>query len=305
MKQLYLFCLLWLIAGTVSSQGVTVIPNSDFETWINYSNYQDPQYWDTPNQELASIPLFGTTVVDKSTDHESGSYSARLETKNITLVGNVPGFMTLGNLTIDVFAGTYTITGGVPVYDKPTHLKGYFKFQPKGGDSCAMGIGLTRFSNGVRDTIGYGYFSTHDTVNDWTPFSAWIDYDTVAQPDTMNILIFSSAMELPTAGTVLFVDDLYLDYTVSVDPRDASSGLDFYNDRETRRLLVFLDFPTPQPVEAFLYDMRGIRVAHAAQGYAAKGRIVLPYSGISEGIYLLEVIHGGQKFTRKYYLAGR
>ena len=64
---------------TVNAQ--TIVPNGGMEDWINYGTYENPQYWDTPNQEISGIPFFGTTVVSKSTDHEEGSYSAKLETK--------------------------------------------------------------------------------------------------------------------------------------------------------------------------------------------------------------------------------
>ena len=66
-------------------QGQTPVPNGDFETWITSGSYQNPQFWDTPNQAIALALPFGTTVVTKSTDHESGSFSARLESKQLTV----------------------------------------------------------------------------------------------------------------------------------------------------------------------------------------------------------------------------
>jgi hypothetical protein len=305
MKQIYMSIFIFTLSLASYGQGLTPIPNNDFETWINFGNYENPQYWDTPNQELSSIPIFGTTVVTKSTDHASGSFSARLESKNITLVGTVPGFLTLGNLTVDIANMTYSITGGAPVYDIPTHLKGYFKFSPKGGDSCVIGIGLTKWVAGSRDTVGIGQFSTKVAFADWTPFSAWINYSNSVQPDTMNIIALSSAEEVPTAGTVLFIDNLYLDYTVGVNEADPSAGIDVYNDRETGRLLLFFDFPQGSTVAANLYDMKGVCIASASPGLVKKGREVMDYQGRPDGIYLLEVIHDNQKFTRKYFLTGR
>lgn len=63
----------------------SVIPNSGFETWTSTGNYSNPTDWDTPNEELMSIPFFGFSVVTKSTDHHgTGSYSAKLETKHLS-----------------------------------------------------------------------------------------------------------------------------------------------------------------------------------------------------------------------------
>jgi hypothetical protein len=302
MKKTFLLILLSGCALAVLSQGATVIPNAGFETWIDYGDYDNPQYWDTPNEELSSIPFFGTTVVTKSTDHNTGLYSARLESKDVTLVGEVPGFMTLGTLTLDIVNLSYTITGGVPVEDVPTHLKGFYKFFPKGGDSCAIGIGLSRWTGTVRDSIGIGTFSTKDTVPDWTPFSAWIDYDTTAAPDSMIIMAFSSAQEDLTPGTVLFVDDLWLDYTVGVDETDPATGISVFNDRETKRLIVFTDFQSPQSVNVSLFGMSGTRVFSTDAGLMAKAKVMVPYSDLSGGVYILEVIHNNLRFTRKYIL---
>ncbi len=163
---------LFIIIPVLLIRSVTAqtIPNSGFETWINHGHYDDPQFWDTPNQEVCFLPFY-TTVVNKSTDHQEGSYSAKLETKLIPVINiTVPGVITLGTLSINIVAGTYSITGGVPIDNMPTHLKGFYKFQPKGGDSCAIGIGLTKWVSGARDTIGFGVFSTHDTITTWTPF---------------------------------------------------------------------------------------------------------------------------------------
>ena len=300
MKHLISFVLTFLMISAVKSQ--TTIPNGSFEDWVNYSNYSDPQYWDTPNEELMAIPFFGTTVVTRSNDHQAGTYSAKLETKHITLPPvDVPGVLTLGELTIDIFTQTYTINGGAPINDIPTHLKGFFKFQPQGGDSCVIGIGLTRMNGGVRDSIGAGYYSTHDTVNAWTPFSAWIDYDTVAVPDTFNILVMSSAVEVPTPGTILYVDDLFLDYTVGRDEDDPSTGIRVYQDKEVGELIVFFDFIYPQITSISLYNMTGQNMVEYPSKTIEKDRVTFNYSGFRSGIYILEVIHNNNRFIRKFF----
>jgi hypothetical protein len=212
----------------------------------------------------------------------------------------VPGVTTLGTLSIDIAAGTYSITGGVPINDSPTHLKGFYKFQPKGGDSCAIGIGLSKWVSGARDTIGFGFFSDHDTITTWTPFSAWIDYSTVTTPDTMNILAISSAMENPTAGTILYVDGLYLDYTTAVNEEDPASGIDVYQDRELREVLLFLDFPRPQATSFRLYNMMGQKVIEIPLRFIGKDRVKLSYMDFTPGLYILEIIHNNKRFCRKF-----
>jgi hypothetical protein len=296
--------LLGLLMMGVILQGQTIIPNSSFENWTNFGNYSDPTGWDTPNEELMIIPFIGITVVSKSTDHHgTGSFSAKLETKHYTIPPtDIPGFMTCGKLTISLTTGSFELSGGVPVVDSPTHLKGFYKYLPKGGDSCVIGIGLTKTSGAVKDTIGLGSFSTKDTVADWTPFSAWIDYISTASPDTMNIIAMSTAQEVLTIGTTLYVDDLYLDYTVGVEKNDPGAGISVYNDRETRRLMVFFDFESPEFTSIRLFNMQGQKMTSTEAGRMKQGREVIRYGGMKQGIYVMEIIHDNKIFTRKLFL---
>jgi hypothetical protein len=297
-QRLFIITLL-LLAGNISAQ---TIPNSGMETWINHGQYDDPQFWDTPNQEICFFPFY-TKVVTKNTSHQSGSFSAKLETQLIPVINiTVPGVITLGTLSIDIIAGTYAINGGVPVSDMPTHLKGFYKFQPKGGDSCAIGISLTKWANGSRDSIGIGYFSTHDTVASWTPFSAWIDYSTVTVPDTMNIIAISSAMYTPTAGTILYVDDLYLDYTTGMSEEDPGQGIEIYQDRELHELLVFYNFPASRQTSLRLYNMVGKKVLEIPTRPMDKERVKFNYADINPGLYILEIIHNNKRFCKKFIL---
>ena len=304
MQRFFLFVML---LGFLFTQGVfaqTVIPNGDFETWISHTGYTDPQYWDTPNAEVATIPFVGVVVVSKSTDHESGAYSAKLETMHLSLPPmDIPGFITLGNLTVNITAGTYDLTGGAPITDSPTHLQGYFKYQPKGGDSCVIAMVLYKTNSGVRDTIGGTFFSSRDTVPDWTPFSAWIDYTIVETPDTMNIFAISTAQETGMhPGTALYIDNLTLDYTLSVKGQPAIKEIDYYQDKETRRLLVFCDFPGPEMTSMNLYNMTGVPVAGFQNMMIQKDRKIISYGSLPRGVYLLEVLHDGKKFSKKFFI---
>ena len=302
-KNFYLLTLLALL--TFGLRGQTVIPNAGFENWTSFGSYSDPTGWDTPNEELMAIPFFGITVVSKSTDHHgTGSFSAKLETKHLSVPPmDVPGFMTCGKLTVNITSGSYSLTGGVPLLDVPTHLKGYFKYIPKGGDSCAIGVLLTKATGSAPDTVGYGSFSTKDTITDWTPFSAWIDYVDTATADTVNIFAISTAQEtVMTVGTVLYVDDLYLDYTVGFDPKDPAAGIRIYNDRETNRLMAFYDFPDPEQTRVSMINMTGKSVISLPAQTVQQGRSVVDYNGLPAGIYLLQIQHGRHVMTRKFLL---
>lgn len=287
----------------VSLIAQTVIPNGGFESWTSYGSYSNPDSWDTPNQELMAIPFFGTSVVSKSTDKHGGIYSAKLETKHITLPPlDAPGMVITANITLDIASMSYTISGGVPINDQPQHLVGFYKFLPKGGDSCIIGIGLFKTTSGVRDSIAHAEFSTKDTVTDWTPFSAWIDYDTVVNPDTMQVYALSSAQEIMNPGTILYIDDLALDYITGFNSHDPGAGIRIYQDKEEGRLLLFFDFPAPQHVSISLYNMMGQKVRSAAPGKVQNDKEVLSVNDLQKGIYILEVLHDNQRYSKKYFL---
>lgn len=301
----HLFVLHGILLAEVSG-AQTIIPNAGFESWTSYGTYSNPTGWDTPNAELMAIPFIGFTVVSKTTDHNGGSYAAKLETKHLTYPPlDIPGFMTCGSITINLQSGSFILSGGVPVYDSPTHLKGFFKFLPKGGDSCAIGIGLTRTVDGIADTVGMGSFSTKDTVTDWTPFSAWINYTGSLPPDTMNIIAISSAQTDMTVGTVLYVDDLYLDYTVGNEALDRDEEIEVYNDRETGRLMIFFGFENPEIVHVRLIDLLGKVIAERGHSEAGRERMIISYTGCREGVYILEIRYGGKIITKKYLLGLR
>jgi hypothetical protein len=293
--------LLFLFISLAATAAVTAqnIPNNGMETWIDQGQYDDPQYWDTPNQEVCFFPFY-VKVVTKSTDHQAGSYSAKLETKAIPVLNiNVPAVITLGTLNIDIAGGTYSVTGGAPISDSPTHLKGYFKYSPKGGDSCAIGIVLTKWNGTGRDTLATGYFSTKDTVTSWTPFSAWIDYSIQAIPDTMNIVAISSASYTPTEGTILFVDDLYLDYTTSVTRRNPDREINVLQDADQKELIVFLDFSIPEETSVRIFNIMGQEMIHQPSKITGKETVNLSYQGFRPGLYIVEVLHDNKSFSRK------
>jgi len=296
----------FLMAGPVL-QGQSVIPNPGFENWTSFGSYFDPTGWDTPNEELMFIPPLGITVVSQSTDHHgTGNFSVKLETKYFSLFQlDVPGFMTCGKFTVDLVTGTYILSGGVPVTDLPTHLKGFFKFFPMGGDSCVVGIGLTKTTGSIKDTIGLGSFSTKDTITDWTPFSAWIDYINPGVPDSMNIIAMSTAQEIMTIGTTLYIDDLYLDYTVGLDKKDQSAGISVYNDQETRRLMIFIEFTKPVFTRIRLFNMTGQEVSGLDAGLVENDRKTIAYAGLREGIYILEILYDNKIYSKKFFLDQR
>jgi len=203
------------------------IPNNDFENWETIGSYEDPIDWNTPNSLTSAL---GVITVSKSSDSYSGSYSAKLESKNIIFVGTIPGFITLGEFEINFTTQEYSITGGVPFTGRPSQFTGNFKYSPNSGDQALMALVLLKHNpGGVPDTIGMGAKIVTNSVSSWTDFSTDIMYFSNEEPDTMNIMLLSSAQLSPVEGSKLFVDNLGLVFEAnpeitSVDPSSGAQG---------------------------------------------------------------------------------
>ena len=201
MKKTFIFLLIAMAFTThMYSQS---IPNAGFENWVDANNANN---WN-------SVNLLTIHSLQRTTDKYSGTYAAKISTQSF-LGQTIPGIASLGNIDI----ANQAVSGGVPFTSKPISLKGYFKYTPVGNDSMLIAVILTRNSGGVKDTIGGGIFSVKTAVNNYTQFTLPIYYDQSisGNPDTLNIVLLSSAAMPFGVGTTLFVDDLTFDYSTEI-----------------------------------------------------------------------------------------
>lgn len=196
--------------STVKAQNP--IPNPDFEEWSG----GEPVGWNTINQSVLGTSF--TCVTRDQTNAQHGTSSVKIETvtHNIFLVGPVtmPGILSLGEITLDIINQTGSVEGGVPINTQPNMLRGYFKYLPATGDSCIMGIGMSKWNGTGRDTIAYAYTTIGGQTTDWQEFAIPIEYLIWTVPDTMNIMFFSSNLLTgsPVSGSNLWIDNLWLEY---------------------------------------------------------------------------------------------
>jgi len=202
---LFFFILFFTIRLLPAQQG---IPNGNFESWPS-GNFGNPEFWDSPNAETSGFPFFLTTVTQTS-DSYTGSYAAQLTSG--TILGQVvPGLLTLGTLNLDITNPENSEFPGVPYTDRPSDLSGHFKYATPGADFGAIALLLTRFNEQTnnKDTIALGgAIFTPETA--YTGFEFELFYLSYEQPDSMNIIILSSASPTLTDGSELIIDDLSL-----------------------------------------------------------------------------------------------
>lgn len=311
MKQFFTIILLVLAMQHVYSQ--SNVPNGNYENWHNVVvsgtlNYDDlgidaNDNWMATLNSLVAVPQSaggpGPQTVFKTTDAHSGTYAAKAVT-NIFPLGpvtiTIPGM--IGTAVMDK-KGIRAVLGKPCPDCKPLRFKGYYKFDPVAGDSCAAVILLSKWNATAkkRDTIGYGRMVEHSPVLHYTPFDIEIDYTGTGAVDTMTLLVVSSAgfnvvkfMESKgQVGNTMYVDDLMLEYpagiqqvlmpevTVKVFPDPASDVLHVELDKAVKDGLFEV------------YTAAGKMVGSYA---LARNGSVIPVYSLPDGIYYYRLVSG-------------
>ncbi len=202
------------------------IPNPGFESWTSqgFPSYQNPVGWGNLNSStwLGGIGVL-TCERGSGVDAYSGSYSMKLTSKSVVGLGEAPGITVTGTINTN----TQALEGGFPYTQRPTHLKGWFKYSPASGDNCEVTVTLWKRNAGVLEEIGEGTFTTTNTVSSFTRFMIPITYTGSNAPDSARILLVSTNTSAIKLGSVLIVDDLeFVDctgFSVSVSATDASA----------------------------------------------------------------------------------
>jgi hypothetical protein len=189
------------------------LPNQGFESWEDFGSYEEPTGWNTPNPftDMASV-----TVVTKSEDAASGNFSARLETMMVFGGFSAPGLITLADFDVNLISGDFSITGGIVSHDRPVKIKGMYKYSSPIEDSALLTVYNYKYQgDDQRDTIGMAIWHGLP-VNDWTSFEADITYNSDLIPDTLNVIVLSTASESFVPGSVLYIDSLSLELQTGV-----------------------------------------------------------------------------------------
>lgn len=253
-------CILTSLIITVSAFTQTQIPEGGFDNWTpSASNsYYEPSggWWTTLN----SLELLGAPVtVTRSTDVHSGDYAAQLETKEWgTLL--LSGLLAAGNfVTTAPF-----IEQGRPFTDKPSKLKGWYKYSPVNGDSAGVVAILTKFNTGTnqQDTIAEAIGALKDNVTAYTQFEFDFDYSiTGTDPDTI-ILVFVSSGDGGNfngqVGSTLLIDDLTLEYSSGLQESIAPEfTVDVFPSPATEEVSLEFNTNSPEKLQCHIYSMDG------------------------------------------------
>ncbi|MDR3705044.1 MAG: T9SS type A sorting domain-containing protein [Paludibacteraceae bacterium] len=230
MKKLLLLLFVTVVAFTASGQ--TYIPNGNFETWTS-GTYSTPQnYLYSSSSEKVSSFLKNSVSfnVVKSTSSYAGNYAVQLST---VLVGadTVTGYF-LNSSPNSGSASTWH--GGVPYTQKPTGIRGYYKYNVATADSALIIVAFSKAGSNIgtySKKIG-GIHSSYTLFNltfspaltqtpDSVIFAATSSYSVMSNKSgpigstlVIDSVSFTGAASQPTAFNGSF--ETWADSTVSV-----------------------------------------------------------------------------------------
>ncbi len=199
----------------------------EYQSSVFYSLNSLHALMDNPSMMLTSSPI--TAYRDK-TDPHSGKSCMKLVTGQLT-DGNgqllIPGAMApLDENFVYQFLHPDVYPEGINVKkaytDKPTAIKGFYKYLPVNGDEGSICVELFNGS----EKIARGYQRFGSDVSQWTSFNIPIDYTinggslSTAQPTHISIIVSSSAdynfADLTNCqgqvGSTLWLDDISFEF---------------------------------------------------------------------------------------------
>jgi len=200
-RQLLLLCLAYV---AITAYGQTAIPNGNFETWnsITYDfplNYPYNSNYDVLYRYQSALAF----NVEKTTPAYHGSNAVKLTTTGSETQTAIGYFINVNPNN----GNPFTWSGGMPYTQKPTGIRGYYKYNVAAGDSALI---FAVFSKGGVN-IGTYLFNIGQVHTDFTLFNFTFNPPLAEDPDSVIFAATSSNIlvnENGVAGSVLILDSV-------------------------------------------------------------------------------------------------
>jgi hypothetical protein len=308
MKKLILLGCSLAALNTVNAQ----VANAGLEQWHSYTsgsgNLEAPNGWYGSD---SLVYVFGILLgaspqqqLFKSTDHNSGSFAARLVTKNIGgQAGVVPGLLTNANINFDLNSldpndplSALSLTGGTAVNQRMGGVKAAVKYVPNGNDTALMFVQaiMNNASTGNTDSlIGTGFSDITSTAG-YAPIYAPISYVNNSDVPTSIIIGFVSSAGTGTSdNSTLYVDDVnFVTLSINGVPT-ASASVQVYPNPAKGVLQLTVEGNESLVWQA--YNMQGQKVAFRS----FSGKVTVDISSLSAGVYTYRISDNNGKLVQQ------
>jgi hypothetical protein len=261
------------------------IPNPGFEDWENdgtfFNSYQNPQGWGTLN---SATSLLGVETVKRTTNSQfvhSGNAAIKLETFYINLLNRpAQGICVTGNINID----TEEIEGGLSYNLRPDNFSGWYQYYPAGADTGQAAAILTKWNSVLqqRDTIAIAGKWFLGQTDVYQQFDEPFEYGSEESPDTLMVILVSSSQFEPVIGSVMYIDDLNLNFTTLVQNSGSKSNIFVYP-------IPALDFIHFEFSENGIFEIFALNGNMVSSGIVNVGLNRISVDNWPSGIYLLKI----------------
>ena len=268
-----------------------------FGIWDSIEAGEVPMGWDAFNRQITinGANIGSIICVSKdSADPKDSDYSVRIESKSIMGTTVVPGILTTADLEIDFMNQSGGASGGIEYSQKPSSLKGWYKFTSSEADTANISAW---FSNDTTD-IGGGELNIFENKSVWTMFTVDLLFMPGINPDTMNVLFTSSIAEnnVPL-GTVLEIDHIWFEGgSLAINKtQNIVDNFKIYPNPSTN----FVNIESPElnlQFDVSIYNANGKRVQHSCKN---TGLLNINISDLSSGIYFIEILHNDRRKMEK------
>lgn len=200
MKRLFVFKILCVYF--LSLNLAQVVPNGNFEQWTTVTYEYPTGYLRTSfYQEFYELDFLTPLGFEKSTNAYHGNYAVKLSTNIIgphVFFGYLVNFIPEGN--------SNNWRGGLPITQKPTGIKGYYRGIFNNNDSAIIIVQFKQQNN----VMGPYLFSIGTSSLTYIPFSFTFDPPLPVVPDTVQIGFASSNPFIgsPQHGTWIMIDSI-------------------------------------------------------------------------------------------------
>jgi hypothetical protein len=217
------------------------LDNNGFENWENIGTpTEEPIDWSsTKTSDTPTLNGFAPQVIERSSDAHSGSYSAKLTNKNVTLVNIVAnGLLTNGRVHAStnpdnayVFTDQTSDNWNQQFTNYPDSLTGWYKYSPQGSDIGEITVlihsGSTQIpTNNTSNWIAVAEKKFFSTNNSWSRFSVPFQYlSSINSPQYILCVISAGDSTIAVQNSELLIDDIELIYNqpTSIHPNNENS----------------------------------------------------------------------------------
>ncbi len=288
------------------------LDNNGFENWENVgTSTEEPVEWSsTKTSDTPSLNGFAPQVLERSSDAHTGSYSAKLTNKNVSIVNIVAnGLLTNGRVHAStnpdnayVFTDPTNNDWNQQFSYYPDSLTGWCKYAPQGNDIGEITVlihsGSTQIpTNNTSEWIAMAEKRFLSANNSWSRFSVPFQYfNSINSPGYILCVISAGDSTLAIQDSELLIDDIELIYNPPTHVKQIEE--DFVEISRTYNQIQLSNLKG-SAVNLNLYDLHG-KVLFKEM-FRSSSIHYIDISSLINGFYILSINEGKRLTNYKFF----